>query len=313
MNRSVADTTRELLVVSQFTLYGDTSGGRRPSWIDGRPPGPGRAARGRRGRRAAGSRGDGGHRPLPDGHARRAGQRRPRHAPARGRLTTPGAAGAARRARPAPARPGKCTSGEPDGAHSGCTWAGCAGVARRLSRRASTSPSTSTTTAPAMTGRLAEAGVDGPPVPQRDGPDPHGLLADAGPVEHVAVRGDEGGEAGRGDLGHPAAVLQRPQARRRDLLGLEDRPRVAGPVGRVEQQRRRRGRRRRAPARRRRPPTRSSRRARSPEGRSSTAGRGPGEGVPGHEVGRRAECVEEARAAGSTRRRAPAAPCRSGS
>jgi D-tyrosyl-tRNA(Tyr) deacylase len=33
MNRSIADTTRELLVVSQFTLYGDTSGGRRPSWI----------------------------------------------------------------------------------------------------------------------------------------------------------------------------------------------------------------------------------------------------------------------------------------
>ena len=33
MNRSVADTTKELLVVSQFTLYGDTSGGRRPSWI----------------------------------------------------------------------------------------------------------------------------------------------------------------------------------------------------------------------------------------------------------------------------------------
>ena len=33
MNRSVADTTRTLLVVSQFTLYGDTSAGRRPSWI----------------------------------------------------------------------------------------------------------------------------------------------------------------------------------------------------------------------------------------------------------------------------------------
>jgi len=33
MNRSVADTTREVLVVSQFTLYGDTAGGRRPSWI----------------------------------------------------------------------------------------------------------------------------------------------------------------------------------------------------------------------------------------------------------------------------------------
>ncbi len=33
MNRSVADTTREVLVVSQFTLYGDASAGRRPSWI----------------------------------------------------------------------------------------------------------------------------------------------------------------------------------------------------------------------------------------------------------------------------------------
>ncbi len=33
MNRSVADTTRQVLVVSQFTLYGDTGGGRRPSWI----------------------------------------------------------------------------------------------------------------------------------------------------------------------------------------------------------------------------------------------------------------------------------------
>jgi len=34
MNRSVADTTQEILVVSQFTLYGDTAKGRRPSWID---------------------------------------------------------------------------------------------------------------------------------------------------------------------------------------------------------------------------------------------------------------------------------------
>jgi D-aminoacyl-tRNA deacylase len=33
MNRSLADTTRTVLVVSQFTLYGDTTGGRRPSWI----------------------------------------------------------------------------------------------------------------------------------------------------------------------------------------------------------------------------------------------------------------------------------------
>lgn len=33
MNLSIADSTREVLVVSQFTLYGDTSKGRRPSWI----------------------------------------------------------------------------------------------------------------------------------------------------------------------------------------------------------------------------------------------------------------------------------------
>jgi D-tyrosyl-tRNA(Tyr) deacylase len=38
MNRSVADTSREVLVVSQFTLYGDTRGGRRPSWIAAAPP-----------------------------------------------------------------------------------------------------------------------------------------------------------------------------------------------------------------------------------------------------------------------------------
>ena len=33
MNRSIADTNAAVLVVSQFTLYGDTSRGRRPSWI----------------------------------------------------------------------------------------------------------------------------------------------------------------------------------------------------------------------------------------------------------------------------------------
>jgi D-tyrosyl-tRNA(Tyr) deacylase len=38
MNLSVADTTRTLLIVSQFTLYGDTSGGRRPSWIGAARP-----------------------------------------------------------------------------------------------------------------------------------------------------------------------------------------------------------------------------------------------------------------------------------
>ncbi|HCV36153.1 MAG TPA: D-tyrosyl-tRNA(Tyr) deacylase [Acidimicrobiaceae bacterium] len=33
MNRSVQDVGGEVLVISQFTLYGDTSRGRRPSWL----------------------------------------------------------------------------------------------------------------------------------------------------------------------------------------------------------------------------------------------------------------------------------------
>jgi D-tyrosyl-tRNA(Tyr) deacylase len=38
MNRSVLDVGGEVLVVSQFTLYADTSRGRRPSWIAAAPP-----------------------------------------------------------------------------------------------------------------------------------------------------------------------------------------------------------------------------------------------------------------------------------
>ena len=38
MGRSVADGSRQLLVISQFTLYGDTRKGRRPSWIDAARP-----------------------------------------------------------------------------------------------------------------------------------------------------------------------------------------------------------------------------------------------------------------------------------
>lgn len=38
MNRPVADVGGEVLVVSQFTLYGSTARGRRPSWVDAAPP-----------------------------------------------------------------------------------------------------------------------------------------------------------------------------------------------------------------------------------------------------------------------------------
>jgi D-aminoacyl-tRNA deacylase len=38
MNKSVQDVGGSLLVVSQFTLYGNTAGGRRPSWIDAAKP-----------------------------------------------------------------------------------------------------------------------------------------------------------------------------------------------------------------------------------------------------------------------------------
>ena len=38
MNRDLAEVSGAVLVVSQFTLYGDASKGRRPSFIDAAPP-----------------------------------------------------------------------------------------------------------------------------------------------------------------------------------------------------------------------------------------------------------------------------------
>jgi len=38
MNLALPDVGGEVVVVPQFTLYGDTSGGRRPSWVKAAPP-----------------------------------------------------------------------------------------------------------------------------------------------------------------------------------------------------------------------------------------------------------------------------------
>jgi D-tyrosyl-tRNA(Tyr) deacylase len=43
MNRSVVDVSGALLVVSQFTLYGDARKGRRPSFVKAMAPGPAEA------------------------------------------------------------------------------------------------------------------------------------------------------------------------------------------------------------------------------------------------------------------------------
>ncbi|MSZ96327.1 MAG: D-tyrosyl-tRNA(Tyr) deacylase, partial [Actinobacteria bacterium] len=38
MNVSIADSTRSILLVSQFTLYGETNSGRRPTWTAAAKP-----------------------------------------------------------------------------------------------------------------------------------------------------------------------------------------------------------------------------------------------------------------------------------
>ena len=83
MNRSLADVARdgnraEALIVSQFTLYGNTDKGRRPSWIDAaRPNTPSRWSM-QSWRACERSAAWLGNRKIPNRDARRVGQRRPR-------------------------------------------------------------------------------------------------------------------------------------------------------------------------------------------------------------------------------------------
>ena len=80
---SALDTSAELLVVSQFTLYGSTRKGRRPSFTQAAPPEQAEPLVDRTVEllREAGL--ERGHRPVPGAHARLTRERRPRHHHAR--------------------------------------------------------------------------------------------------------------------------------------------------------------------------------------------------------------------------------------
>ena len=83
MNLSLAETGGAALVVSQFTLYGDTRKGRRPSWVAAAPA---RACRtpGRDLSRHSDARNPRRNRRIPGRYGGRAGQRRAGHSARRG-------------------------------------------------------------------------------------------------------------------------------------------------------------------------------------------------------------------------------------
>ncbi len=78
MDRSVADIAGSVLVVSQFTLYGDVRTGRRPSFDGAAPPERAKALYEDLVDRTARRGGAGGHRRVPGDDARGTGQRRSR-------------------------------------------------------------------------------------------------------------------------------------------------------------------------------------------------------------------------------------------
>ena len=90
MNLALGDVEGAgVLVVSQFTLYADTRKGRRPSYVDAARPELAEPLIELVGSELARPRCHRRHRALPGRHGGRAGQRRPRHHPARDLMTPP--------------------------------------------------------------------------------------------------------------------------------------------------------------------------------------------------------------------------------
>ncbi len=84
MNRSLAEIGGAALVVSQFTLYGDTRKGRRPSWGEAAPPERAEPLIAAFVAGAADARNARRNREIPGRYGRRAGERRTRHPADRG-------------------------------------------------------------------------------------------------------------------------------------------------------------------------------------------------------------------------------------
>ena len=273
MNRSLSDLAAsglpaEVLVVSQFTLYGDASNGRRPSWIAAARPEhaePIVAAVVEELRALGADRGDG---PVPHRHAGQPRQRRAGHADA-GTVTSAG---------------------------TGVT------VRRRRRRSVATSLSRSTIAARAAKGLSPRRRYQVWPPRSGTSRTMHRRLADRRPVVHGTVVGHERAEPGRRGLHHPPPLLDRPQLGRRDLLRLEDGPGVAGPVRRVEHHLGRRQPTRFAGAAAEEHLPRDHDAERGASGMSSTAAPSPATASSGDLVDGQARAPRGARASGCTRR-----------
>ena len=230
MNLSAADLGREVLVVSQFTLYGDTAKGRRPSYV-GRGAARGRRTpRGRGGGGAAAAGRHGGDGPVPGRDARLARERRTGHPPAggvtpapvrRGGLRRGGAVGQRRPVR----RPGRA------GGRGGRKGAG-AGPARRRERGGERGGEHHDRHG----GHRSRAEPDRPrqPVPALDVVLHGRRLAQPGALEDPSPMVDDGRVAGGGRLDDPPARLDRPQPPGRQRLLGDDRGAVRAGEGRVD-------------------------------------------------------------------------------